>query len=228
MGERKSANAKINLESLLMLIGRRLILFSTPVLLAIIFSFHAAAGDDVYDTLSSSTDTWLTVHILLLPVFGLLGIALYLLLADYDGLIATIGRIGISVYLIFYIAFESIAGIATGVIVREGQQLSAEQQEVVAEIVQTFYSDGGIVGAFALAGTAGYFVAVIAIAIVLRRSGAPVAPLVLLVISTNAIIAHGSFPSDAFGALSFLVAVGWLEFAWTRTEMSEATQRTVD
>lgn len=228
MGKQKSVSAETEIVSRFALVARRLILLGTPILLAVIFSFHAAVGDDVYATLASSSETWLTLHLLLLPTFGLLGIALYVLLIGYDGLVATFGRIGIAVYLVFYLAFESIAGVATGIMVREGQELPESQQAVVADLVQTVYSGAGITGAFAFVGTAGYFAAVLAIAVVLRRSGAPVVPLVLLVLSTVAIVAHGSFPSDALGALSFLIAAGWLELGWKGAESPNPARHGTD
>ncbi|RDI72922.1 hypothetical protein [Halopelagius longus] len=199
--------------------GRQLILLLTPLALAASLWFHPAAGDDVYGNLGPVVDTWLAVHVLLLLLFGLLGVCLYVLLMDFRGVLPTVGRIGVAVYLVFYIAFESIAGVATGVLIREAHRLPAEQRAGIETVVGVIYGDpvNGLAGLFALVGTVGYLVAVVAIAAVRRRNGAPVLPLLLLVGSSVGLAAHGSSPWDSISILLFAVAAGWLEVAETPT-----------
>ncbi|WP_222919473.1 hypothetical protein [Natrinema sp. SYSU A 869] len=207
-------------EPLLRLGSRWLVLLGTPLLLAIVLWFHPAAGDEPFSTLAPIADTWFIVHALLLPLFGLLGVALYMLLIGYQGLIATIGRIGIAIYLVCYLAFEAIAGIATAVLLRESRGLATDQQEGVATVIKVIFTEpiDGVAGILALLGTVGNLVAVLAIAVLLRRSGAPVIPLALLFGSPISIVAHGSTPMDAIGMLLFGLGITWLEFGWAVPE----------
>lgn len=196
-------------------VGRLIFINVPPLGLAILLWFHPTIGDNVYDALTPVVEMWLTLHALLLVLFGLLGLSLYLLLTGFHGLIATIGRIGASVYLVFYIAFESIAGIAAGVLVREGRTLPAQQEAGIIEAVGIIYTDpvGGYAGLFAFIGFVGYVIAVVAIAIVQRRNGVSIIPLGLLIGSSMGIIAHGSSPSDSIGLLLFAVAGTWIELS---------------
>lgn len=212
-------------EPFLRLVSRWLVLLGTPILLAIVLWFHPAAGDEPFTTLAPIADTWFIVHALLLPLFGLLGVALYVLLIGYRGLIATIGRVGIAIYLVCYLAFEAIAGIATAVLLRESSGLSTEQQEGVATVVEVIFTDpiDGVAGILAFLGTVGNLVAVLAIAVLLRRSGAPAIPLALLFGSPVSIVAHGSTPTDAIGMVLFGLGIAWLEFGWAAPEERRST-----
>lgn len=161
------------------LVVRRLVLLGTPLVAAGVLSFHLFEmfSDGVYAHVGADVETWLAVHLLFLPLLGLLGVGLYLLLDGYHGLIATVGRIGIATFATFYIAMEAIAGIAVGLPVLEGRTLPAAQQTGVAAAVEALFYDpivgGGSVSLFAVLGVLGYLVAVVAIAVVLRREGAP-------------------------------------------------------
>ncbi|MFC7195020.1 hypothetical protein ACFQL4_10765 [Halosimplex aquaticum] len=158
--------------------GRLTALLGPGLGLAILLRFHPAVGDAAYDTLAPVAESWLTLHLLLLLSFGLLGLSLSLLLQGCSGPVATVGRVGVGVYLVFYIAFESIAGVATGVLVRTGEGLPAEQEAGIREAVAVIYAEpvGGFAGLFAVVGFVGYVVAVVAIAVAKRRDGAPAAP----------------------------------------------------
>ncbi|MEY7849193.1 hypothetical protein AB7C87_08340 [Natrarchaeobius sp. A-rgal3] len=199
------------------LLGRWLVLLATPVALGAVLWVHPHGGENLYESLSPVADTWYFIHVLLLPLFGLLGISLYVLLNGYDGPVATIGRIGTAIYLVFYLGFEAIAGIATGILIRETQTLPAEQREVVAEAVQTMVADP-IVGAAALIGTVGSTVAVVAIGVCYRRAGAPLVPLLGLVGVPLTAVAHGGGLGDVIGMALFLASVVWLEFGWRRVD----------
>lgn len=202
------------------LVGRWLLLLGTPLLLAVVLWFHPRAGDEPFANLLPLAETWFVVHALLLPLFGLLGIALYVLLRDYRGPLATVGRIGTATYLVCYLAFEAIAGIATAVLLRESRDLSAAQQDGVAAALEVVFTNpvDGVAGILALLGTLGNAVAVLAIAILLRRSGAPVVPIALLAGAPISLVAHGSNPWDVVGMAAFCLGLAWLEFGWRPTD----------
>ena len=105
---------------------RGLILLGTPIALGAVLAVHPHGGADIYESLAPVVDTWLAVHLLLLPLFGLLGVALYVMLADSESVAATVGRIGVAVYLMAYLAFGAVAGIANGLLIRAAPGLPAE------------------------------------------------------------------------------------------------------
>jgi len=199
--------------------GRLLLFIGTPSLLAITFWFHPHAHGNVADTLIPVIDTWLTLHLALLPLLGLLGVCFAVLLSGYTGLIATVGRIGTVVYLVGYIAFEAIVGIATGILLREAGALPPNQQDGVEVAVQAFF-DAPVILAVTLIGTLGAAVSIASIAILLRRSGAPLLPVACLGGVPIALVAHGSGTIDVLGMVLFAAGAAWLELRWSRPEGS--------
>lgn len=193
---------------------RRAILLGTPILLAGLFLLHPD-GSGGHEGLSSVADLWLSLHVAMLPLLGLLGVSLYLLLDGYAGRIAAIGRVGVVAYTTFYVAFEAIAGVATGLIVGASTGLPATQQTGIAAAVDALVVPSVTIG---LVGSAGALVAVVAAGTLLRRSGAPLVPVVLLGGAPIATVFHGGLPLDAIATSAYLVSVAWLELRWRATD----------
>jgi len=200
--------------------GRWLLLVATPILLGVLFLIHPD-GSGGLDGLLPLEDTWLFLHVAMLPLLGLLGVTFYLLLDGYAGTVATVGRAGVAIYMTFYIAFETIAGIATGLLVHEAHALPAEQQEGVAAAVDALAAPSMALGAL---GSLGALVAVVAIGVLLRRSGAPMVPVVLLGGAPFATVFHAGTPLDAVGMGLFLVGVTWIELRRRNEDERPATQ----
>ncbi|MDG5821203.1 hypothetical protein [Natronococcus sp. A-GB7] len=195
------------------LLGRWLLLAGTPAALGAVLWAHPHGG--AYETVATAADAWLAVHLLLLPLFALLGAVVYVLLAGFSGRTATIGRFGVAVYVVFYTAFEAIAGIATGLVVRGTGSLSGTEQAGAVAAYDAIVTSP-VVGVLALLGVAGMLVAVAALALELRRAGAPILPVASLAGVPIAIVGHGGTPIDAVGMGVFLIGVVWLEFGWRR------------
>jgi len=196
-------------------IPRTLLLVGTPLALAVALWFHPAGGLDLYASLASVADTWLPLHFLLLGLFGLLGGCLYVLLEEYASTVATVGRIGVATYLVFYVAFEAIAGIATGLFVQGAASLPPAQQEGVATALEATIGPALVL---ALVGTTGAIVAVAALATELRADGAPATPVALLAGLPVAVFAHGGARLDALAMAAFTVGILWLEFGRQNVE----------
>lgn len=189
---------------------RRLLLLGTPILLGGLFVIHPD-GSGGLNTLLPVAETWLFVHVAMLPLLGLWGVSFYVLLDGYTGPVATVGRIGVAIYMTFYLPFEAIAGITTGLLSHEAHGLPPAQQEGIATAIDTLLVPSLVLG---IIGTLGVLIAVVAIGILLRRSGAPLAPLLLLGGAPLAAMFHGGTPIDALALTTFLVGVVWLEFRW--------------
>ena len=193
--------------------GRWLLLLGTPIALGAVLWIHPHGG--AYETVAAAADTWLAVHLLLLPLFALLGAVVYVLLEGFSGRAATIGRLGVAVYVVFYTAFESIAGIATGLLVTGTGSLSGTERAGAIAAYDAIVTSP-VVGALALLDVAGMLVAIAALALELRRAGAPTLAVASLAGVPIAIVGHGGTPIDAVGMGLFLVGVVWLEFGWRR------------
>lgn len=203
-------------------LGRWLLLIGTPVLLGALFLIHPD-GSGGLDGLLPVSESWLFLHVAMLPLLGLLGVSFYVLLAGYSGTTALVGRVGVAVYMTFYIAFEAILGVAAGLVTHEAQMLPAEQQEGVAAAVDTFTVPSMALG---MLGSLGALTAVVAAGLLLRRSGAPLIPVVLLGGAPFATVFHAGTPLDAIGMGLFLVGVAWLELGWRRSDDRHSAQAT--
>jgi hypothetical protein len=161
---------------------RRLFLVATPLALAVVLWWHPAGGEDVYAGVRDDVGAWLFVHTALLLFTPLLGLAAFLLLSGLNGLAATVSRVALVFFLVFYTAYEMTIGVGTGVLVDYANGLPAAEQAVVADAIQD-YNRNWISADPSVAlvlGGAGWIVAMVAAAIAFRRAGAgwPVTALV--------------------------------------------------
>lgn len=198
---------------------RRALVIGTPILLGTLLFIHPD-GSGGLDALLPVRDAWLYLHIAMLPLLGLLGVSLYVLLNEYSGTVATIGRIGVAIYMTFYVAFEAIAGVATGLLAHEAQTLPKAQQAGVAAAIDSLVGPSVVIG---FIGTLGAIIAVAALGLLLRRSGAPLVPVILLGGAPLATLFHGGLPLDAIALSMFLVAVTWIELKWRPTNKGSGT-----
>lgn len=202
---------------------RLLLLVGGPLLLGAAFAVHPHGGVELLDASRTAVDRWFRYHLVLLPLLGLLGVCLSVLLADFEGTVAVVGRAGTAVYLVCYVAFEAIAGIGTGIVVREARAFSGAQRAAAAAVVEGIATEPAVI-ALALLGTAGGLLAVVALGLSLRRAGAPLVPVILLGGAPLAMVGHGGGYVDVFGMLLFTAGVAWLELLWRRASDSRAAQ----
>jgi hypothetical protein len=154
--------------------------------------------------------TYQIVHIGTLFFIGLIGVALYLLVRDLPGRAARISRLAIGVFVLFYAAWETVIGLATGALVQHANDVSADERPAVAEAIQSL-QENIVVGEMSVAAVLGgvaWIVAVIAAAVAYRRVGAPTMVSVLLGLSL-VVVSHPP-PIGPIGLVCFAGAVGVL------------------
>jgi hypothetical protein len=160
--------------------------------LAVIGLFHPVE-------LEPATATrWWQLHVLLLPIFPLLGATLCLLLRGESGPLAWTARVAAYVYAVYYTGLDTLAGIAAGRIVEvEGERGQA------ALAVMALGNELAEVGVYAFA------VAVVLTAVVrVRRDGRPaLAGAGLLVVATVPFL-HGHIYWPAGGLAMVGIAAG--------------------
>lgn len=198
---------------------RRLVLLGTPLVLGTLEIWHPTSNESTFDLIVDSANWWFILHILQLPLFGLMALAVYLLVDGLHGWAATISRIGAWFFVVFYIALDSIVGIAGGVIARGARGLPADQQAFIARQLDEFAFDpivgGGGLSLLGILGPLGWVAAAVGAAIALRRVGLPRAPTIL--IGASAIFAVHSWPTGSLGLAFFLLGAGWAEFIREKT-----------
>jgi hypothetical protein len=157
-----------------------------PLAWAVLLWFHPSTdADDIYGSLRDQVVTYQIVHVGTLIFIGLMGFALYMLVRDLRGKAATISRLAIGPFVLFYGAWEAVIGLATGALVQHANDAPAGERAAVSDAIQSLQGNV-IVGESSVAGFGGalaWIVAVIAAAVAIRRAGASVLATVLLALS---------------------------------------------
>jgi hypothetical protein len=190
---------------------RRLFLVATPLTLAIVLWWHPPGGDNVFEGVRDDVDAWLFVHTAFLLFTPLIAIAAYLLLSGVKSRAATVSRVALIFFLVFYTAYEVTVGVGTGILVDYANELPSAEQAVVADAIQD-YNRNPILGdpmSVSLAlGSLGWVVAMVAAAVSFYRAGAGW-PVTLLVGFAAAFVVHpppvGPVALACFAAAAVLI-----------------------
>ena len=117
-----------------------------PLAWAVLLWFHPNVDPDhVYADLRDNVVAYQVVHAGTLVFIGLIGLALYLLVRDLPGTAARISRLAIGPFVLFYVAYESVIGLAVGALVQHGNDVPVRQRPAVADAIQSL-GDNVIVG----------------------------------------------------------------------------------
>jgi hypothetical protein len=191
---------------------RRLLLIVPPLLLAGVEVLHPQPEPTTQAMLDAST--WFAAfHVIQLALIGLVALSV-LLLADGFGRAATwVTRLSVGTFMVFFSAYDAIAGIGTGLAMRSARGLSATQQDGVLAVVKDWPALGPVF-ALGILGTLGWFVAVGALALAARRQGASRSVWISLALAAVFLLGGHPFP---FGTLAFgFLAVAAAVHEWGR------------
>src|SRR5262245_58197515 len=94
-----------------------------PLMLAVVECFHPHP----HDLLDLDVQTWLAVHYAQIPLFPLSALALVTLLRGRGGVAAMLCRVAMFVFAITYTAFDTTAGIVTGILVKAARTSGAPE-----------------------------------------------------------------------------------------------------
>jgi hypothetical protein len=154
---------------------RMFVLVVVPLALAAALLRHPAGGDPVFEGVSPDVDDWIFVHTALLLAFAFLTLAVLLLLEGVQGLAATVSRVAVVFFAVFYTAYEVTIGLGTGYLVDHANGLPAAEQAVVADAIQDYNRNAVLAEPASISLIVGFFgwvVALVAAAVALRRAGA--------------------------------------------------------
>ncbi len=200
---------------------RRAVLLGSPLTLAILEFFHPLVSRDVAGTLFPVASWWVTLHVVQLVLFALVGAALWLLTDGLRGVAATVSRLGAAAFVVFYGAGDALLGIATGILARGAGDLPAEAREGRAEAIATIFEDP-TANVLYFVGELGWLAGLLAAVVALHAGGAPRLPLVLLALSGCLLLVFdhpAPYGPIVFG--SFFVGVLWLELTRGRRSVAK-------
>jgi hypothetical protein len=171
------------------------------LLLASLLHPVADAGD-VAGSIGSSLLRWQAVHVAQLLLFPLVALALYRLLPPAASRERQVARAGLAAFAIAAVAFDSMIGLATGVLAA-----LAGGDPVRQAFVQDYWAarlSEPVVGMVYLTTAFGWLAGVGAVAVSLRRAGASLAIVGLLAVSGLLAVDHAA----PFGTAAMLGLLG--------------------
>ena len=202
---------------------RRIVLLGTPLVLTFLLLFHPSPYEDVADQLLPIANWWITLHTIVFGLVPLMGVALWMLTAGLEGVIATLSRVAAVVFALFYAAGDAIAGISTGILARSAE-VGALGELAAVEAVETLWADPFKTLLFDI-GRYAWVVALVLAAVALWRAGVPRLPLVLLALPAYLVTLDHAFPSGSLTFGTFFVIAAWLELASGRFTLAGQHRR---
>jgi hypothetical protein len=182
---------------------KSLLVIGAPLLLALLEVFHPHP----HDLLALDFHRWLLVHYAQIVLFPLAALAMAGLVHGQTGVAAVVCRVAMFVFAVSYVAFDTAAGVVTGVLVEAAHRSSApEAWRAALDTIWTHPIIGStppdsppLLGAL---GSVAWSVGAVATAISLKRSGASWLPVLLLAVSSFGI---GVFKTHAWpgGPITF-------------------------
>jgi hypothetical protein len=178
---------------------RRVLLLAPPLAFAAFEGLHPRP--DVNAEAVMEVATWFAAfHAIQLVLIGLVAISVAILADELGAARAWSTRLGMGVFLIFFSAYDAVAGIATGLAMRTARDLPAAQQQGVWETVKDWPGVDPPVIAINVVGTLGWVVALVGIALIARRAGVGRSEWILIGLAGVFLMGGHPFP---FGTIAF-------------------------
>ena len=170
--------------------------------------------------LVQSNTRWIAVHAALLVLFPLSALALSRPVSGIETS-ARFARLMLAVFGVVYAGFDTYAGLATGTVVHYAQDLSVAEQTGVLLAVKGLFN-GLITGVLYIVGTAAWMLGAGAVAFTLWRTGAPLAPVLLIAAAGLLLFADHTPPFGpiTLGAVAVALGLlGWQSLATIREKV---------
>jgi hypothetical protein len=177
---------------------------TTALTLGALLLLHPQGGDRLYEGLRDDVTRWLVVHVGLAVFAGLMAAAAYVLIDGLRGRAATISRVALPVFVVFFIAWEATLGIGTGILVDVSNGLPAAERAPVADAIEDYFASP-LLFVLSVLGNSAWIVAMLAAAVAFRRAGAGW-PVTVLVACSSLFVLHDAGPVGAFGLACFAAA----------------------
>jgi len=122
---------------------QQLVLFGAPLFVGVINIFHPVhfQPTGIYEGIRNVVGWWITLHVLNLFGFALLGLAAYMLVREQQGISARIAKVALAIFVPTYAGFDSIIGIGTGVLVQYANGVLIDKLVVLDPAINAFWSN---------------------------------------------------------------------------------------
>ena len=189
-------------------------MIGVPLAWAVLLLFHPRGeGDQIYLDIQDQVTAMLVVHVGMLVFIPLTAVAIYLLVRGVAGTAARVSRIALLPFVVFFSAWETLQGIATGILGHELNERPADERAAGATLIQAFAEHplARDLGVFATIGSLAILIATVAAGIALRRhAAAPLSVPILLGLFGLLIGAH----PPPLGPIALVCLAGAIVVLW--------------
>jgi hypothetical protein len=162
-----------------------------PLAFAALLTRHPMGGGTLYDGISPEVGAWLAVHYASAILFPLMALVVWLLIRELPGRAAAVSRWALPVFAVLYGVWETMFGIANGMIAQAGSDLGPAARGG-ARAASELIVDSPLVGelsVFNALGTGAWLVAIVGAIVALKHAGRRTSALILLALA-GALVMH--------------------------------------
>jgi hypothetical protein len=186
-----------------------LVVLAAPLLWLVPAFIHPDDAGNLFEGIADEANKWIFVHVAQLALTPFLAAGVWMLLGGIQSVAALVARAALVVWMVFFSAFDAVAGIATGVLTRHANSLAGEERESVGRAIDFLFHDSQLAGGqFSVLGNLGHgawVVLAIAAAVALWRAG--VSRLVFVATLLSVLFASHSGAGAAVGLVALFVAL---------------------
>jgi hypothetical protein len=193
----------------------RAVLFGGPVGYIVLGLVHPMGDLEVGD----AAGFYIGLHLVQPVLIALIAYGLWLLVDGLESRSATVVRYALVPYLILYSMFDAVAGVATGLIVREANGMSAADQAAVQRMMDGIGEHPALVALWIGAGLS-WLIPAVAAAIAVREQVPRWVTLAMVVGAAIFAVGH-PIPFGPIGMSLFLVGILWVELRGSREPVPE-------
>jgi hypothetical protein len=162
-----------------------------------------------YEGIADDANKWIFVHFSQLVLTPFVAVGMWMLLDGTQSIAATVARASLVIWMVFFSAFDAVAGIAVGVLTRYANSLAGEERQAVIGAIDFLFQDSKFAGGnnFSLLGILGQFswvVLVFAATVAFWRAGSS-RLIVGATLLSVLFAAHAGYPA-AVGLIALFVA----------------------
>jgi hypothetical protein len=156
--------------------------------------------DENTQALMDASTWFMAYHMIQLPLIGLVAVSVLLLADAFGRASAWPVCLGMGTFLVFFSAYDTLAGVGTGLAMRGARGLPETQQDAVFSLVKTWPAAEPWVFWLSIVGTGGWILALGYLTITARAGGVPRAQWIFLGLAAFFLLLGHPAP---FGTLAF-------------------------
>jgi hypothetical protein len=150
----------------------QLVVLAAPLVWVVVAFLHPTA--EPYEGIADEANRWIFIHVMQLVLTPFLAAGVWLLMDGIQSVAASVTRAVLAFWMVFFSAFDAVAGIATGVLTRHANSLAGSEKEGVVTAIDFLWDDSRLTGGFSVLGILGqgsWIVLAIAATVALYRAG---------------------------------------------------------